>query len=44
MRNGIGKYLWPNNVVYEGNFANDKREGYGEMIWEDGSNYKGEWV
>jgi hypothetical protein len=26
-----------------GSFSNDVRQGYGEMYWNDGNVYKGEW-
>ena len=29
---------------YEGSFANDKKEGYGEYYWADGKAYKGKWL
>lgn len=30
-------------ATYIGNFSHGKREGYGEMFWTDGSNFKGTW-
>lgn len=29
--------------MYQGNYKDDQREGYGEMYWTDGTVYKGEW-
>lgn len=29
-------------ILYEGDFRNDKRHGYGHIKWSDGSEYKGE--
>jgi len=28
---------------YNGNYVNDKKEGYGEFYWPDGRIYKGYW-
>ncbi len=41
LRNGQGKYTWPNGDVYEGTWQNDNRHGYGVYLWNDGSKYKG---
>ena len=41
--NGKGKEYYSNgNIMYEGDFVNDKREGNGRYIWEDGENYIGQ--
>ena len=37
MFNSIG------NIGYEGDFVNDKQEGNGKSIWEDGNYYIGQW-
>ncbi len=39
---GQGKYIWKNGNLYEGNFVNDLREGYGEYVFEN-RKYKGQW-
>lgn len=42
-KNGKGKLEdLVNGSVYEGEFVNDKKEGYGEEQYKDGSVYKGE--
>ena len=28
---------------YIGNYKNDKKEGYGEFIWNNGKKYRGNW-
>ena len=28
---------------YKGMFRNGKREGFGKMVWQDGSNFEGIW-
>ena len=33
-----------NKDVYEGEFKDNKREGYGKLIYEDGEYYIGEWL
>ena len=38
------EYYKDGNIKYEGDFVNDKREGKGKYIWEDGEYYIGEWL
>ena len=40
---GKGIFLWPDGRKYEGEFKNDKKNGYGEFTSSDGKKYKGEW-
>jgi len=40
---GIGKYIWPNGRIYEGNYVFDKKHGYGMYKWPDGRKYEGNW-
>ena len=35
--------MWANGNSYKGDFCEDMREGSGEMVWNDGSTYSGEW-
>lgn len=42
--NGIGKYLFPNDLVYEGSFVNGKANGKGKAIYKDGGTYVGDFV
>ena len=37
------EYYSNGNIKYEGDYINDKREGIGKYIWEDGKYYIGEW-
>lgn len=30
--------------MYKGEYKDDERDGYGEMIWTDGSRYIGQWL
>ena len=36
---GKGVYLWPDGRRYEGDFLEDKRDGYGVLEWRDGRVY-----
>lgn len=31
--NGKGKFTWPDDKYYEGEFVNDKKEGHGILNW-----------
>lgn len=43
VRQGEGKYFWKQPAaIYEGNYANHKKEGMGVMKYPDGSVYEGE--
>ena len=35
---------WPDNRIYEGDYADDKKHGYGIFSWGDGRKYMGDWV
>ena len=37
-------FTWPSGATYNGAFDDDKRNGYGEMMYADGSTYKGNWL
>lgn len=41
--NGKGQYTWPDKRLFEGNYIDDKKEGYGEFTWPNGRKYKGNW-
>ena len=40
---GIGKIVYPNGGIYEGELDDNKRNGYGTMTYANRSVYKGEW-
>ena len=40
---GIGRYYWPNNTKYYGEFKNDMIHGYGVCYYLDGGIYQGFW-
>ena len=40
---GRGKLIWKDGSIYEGNWVNDMKHGYGIMKYENGDIYKGEW-
>ena len=33
---GKGIYSWPDGRQYEGDFVDDKKQGYGSYTWADG--------
>ena len=41
-REGIGAFVSPSGVEYEGQWKNDKPNGNGKKEWPDGSTYEGE--
>ena len=41
---GKGLYTFANGKIYEGEFKNDLKEGYGVFKWPDGRIYAGNWV
>ena len=44
MMHGIGREIWQNGDIYEGQLLNGQRNGFGRYIWgEDGKYYEGEW-
>jgi hypothetical protein len=40
---GKGKFTWPDGKFYEGEYKNDKKDGYGKYFWE-GKSYEGTWL
>jgi hypothetical protein len=38
---GKGNFRWPDNRVYNGDYVEGVKEGYGEYIWPDGTKYIG---
>lgn len=36
-------HVLKNGAVYEGDWLNSKRDGYGTQAWTDGAKYDGEW-
>ena len=44
LSHGKGILYYSNgNILYEGDFINDKPEGNGKYIWENGEYYIGQW-
>ena len=44
-KNGIGVIYDKNdNIIYDGDFVNDKYEGIGIYNYEDGKYYLGQWL
>lgn len=40
---GSGVFTWRDGRRYEGEYTNDKKNGYGEFTWPNGKVYKGMW-
>ena len=40
---GKGKMIWGDGRIYEGEYFEDKKWGYGVFIWNDGRKYDGYW-
>lgn len=38
---GKGVYTWKDGRRYEGEYVNDKKQGWGQYIWADGRMYIG---
>ena len=35
---------WPNGTIYQGDYVDDVKHGYGVLINPNGIRYEGEWV
>lgn len=43
-REGVGRFVWNGGMkIYEGQYKNDLRNGYGRFIFPNGSYYLGYW-
>lgn len=40
---GKGQFTWIDGKVYNGDYKDDKKEGFGEFKWPDGKIYRGQW-
>ena len=38
-----GKFTWANGDIYEGEFRDHSRNGFGILKYNDGRRYEGEW-
>ena len=41
---GKGFYTWADGRKYDGDYINDRKEGFGSYIWADGRRYEGQWA
>ena len=41
--NGMGRYISPDDDVYEGDFKDGFKDGYGVIKFKNGGSYEGEW-
>ena len=37
----MGKYIWPDGKMYEGQWEKNKMHGHGVLVWRDGKRYEG---
>ena len=42
--NGKGVFTWTDGRSYNGEYVNDKKEGWGVFIWPDGRKFEGYWL
>ncbi|HRI03678.1 MAG TPA: hypothetical protein PLL77_08040 [Pyrinomonadaceae bacterium] len=42
--NGVGKYIFPTGVIYEGSFVNGSANGKGKVTYKDGGSYVGDLI
>ena len=42
MMHGKGVFKWTDGKRYEGQYVNDKKEGFGVFVWENGKKYEGD--
>lgn len=42
-KNGHGHFHYSNGTEYIGEFNEDQRNGFGEIIWPERAKYKGYW-
>ena len=40
---GRGVFTWCDGKIYDGEYVDDKKEGYGVFKWPDGKLYMGMW-
>lgn len=40
---GKGKYIWADGNIYEGEWKENKIDGFGKYIWFYGIIYEGQW-
>ena len=43
-RSGVGRCVYVDQDVYEGEWRADMRHGWGRLRWADGGMYQGSWV
>ena len=41
---GRGIFIWSDGRKYEGDYVNDRKEGFGVFTFRDGRIYEGEWI
>ena len=43
MKNGHGRFCWPDHSSFTGDWVNNLKDGKGIYIYSDGDEYTGEW-
>ena len=41
---GRGLFTWADGRTYDGEYYDDKKQGYGVFTWPDGRRYEGYWL
>lgn len=41
--NGKGVFVWPDGRKYEGEYVDDKKEGFGKFTFKENRVYQGQW-
>ena len=44
MMHGKGQFKWPDGRSYDGEYVNEKKQGWGVFTWPDGKIYRGYWL
>lgn len=42
--NGRGITIWADGKQYDGEYVDDKKQGYGVFTYENGRRFEGEWL
>ena len=43
-KHGKGAYTWADGSIYDGDWVENRIEGFGAYVWVDGRRYVGQWL